>query len=184
MREQEIELLNRIIYLNTMRASPQLIEAQESLAFEILQREQLGIVSPDFLENPIVNSFIQNHVTNPSNSLIIRDLTVPTPTNRSKKRTALSDLTILPYIYITAGPTDELKLSNLVKQMPSPLSGQTHFFVEEAVGLVLKNLPKTTQDKLGIGSIRKVRNKTQYKVEISNLQNIEMLITNILLHYS
>ena len=60
MREQEIELLNHIIDFNAMGAFP-LIEAQVSLikAFEILQ-EQLGTFSPDFLETPIVNSFIRS----------------------------------------------------------------------------------------------------------------------------
>ena len=228
MREQEIELLNHIIDFNTMQAQGSLkkqafeilrIEAQESLikqTFEILQ-EQLGTFSLDFLENPIVNSFIrwlndgsticavleekqtgyrkkpptykanqidglqnrlgegqdasqQNSSTKPSDSLITTNnsnqLTVPT--NRSKKRTAPSDnITFLSYI--TAGPTDELELSNLVKQMPPPLSGQTHFCVEQAVGLVLKNLPKTTKGELGIGFIRKLQSKTQYKVEISDL---------------
>ena len=59
-------------------------------------------------------------------------------------------------------------LSNLVKKMPPPLSEQTYFCVEQAVGVDLKNLPKTTKDELGIGFIKKGRNETFYTVTISD----------------
>ena len=113
----------------------------------------------------------QDSVTNPSDSLITTNnsnqLTVPTPTNRSKKRKAPSEAES------SRGKKQrteviESELSNLVKQMPALLSGQTHFCVEQAVGQNLQKSSKTTKDELGIGSIRKVRNQTQYKVEISD----------------
>ena len=114
----------------------------------------------------------QDTVTNPSDSLITTNnsnqlITVPIPTNQSKKRKAL------PEAISSRGKKQrteviESELSNLVKQMPALLSGQTFFGVEQAVGLDLKKLPKTTQDELGIGSIRKVQNQTQYTVQISD----------------
>ena len=93
---------------------------------------------------------------------------MPIPINQSKKRKAL------PEAISSRGKkqrteVSESELSNLVKQMPALLSGQTFFGVEQAVGLDLKKLPKTTQDELGIGSIRKVQNQTQYTVQISDL---------------
>ena len=189
MREQEIELLKYIIDFNAMEASPRLIEAQESLIKQVfeIQQKQLGTFSPDFLENPIVTSFYKANqigllqdrlkkipdasVTNPFDTLITTNnsnqLTVPTPTNQSKKRKTS------PEVKSSRGKKQrteviESELSNLVKQMPSLLSRQTHFCVEQAVGQNLQKSSKTTQDKLGIGSIRKVRNQTQYKVEISD----------------
>ena len=130
---------------------------------------QIGVLQ-NRLEIPDASQ--QDSVTHPSDTLITTNnsnqLTVPTPTNRSKKRKVLSEAES------SRGKKQrteviESELSNLVKQMPSLLSRQTHFCVEQAVGQNLQKLSKTTKDELGIGSIRKVRNKTQYKVEISDL---------------
>ncbi|MBX3708972.1 MAG: hypothetical protein KIT56_01195 [Gammaproteobacteria bacterium] len=62
----------------------------------------------------------------------------------------------------------ELALSNLVKKMPPLFNGQTSFCVEQDVGLDLKKIPKAIKEELGIGFIGKVRNKANYKVEISD----------------
>ena len=113
----------------------------------------------------------QDSVTNSSNSLITTNnsnqLTVPTPTNQSKKRKALPEAKT-SRSKKQRTEVNESELSNLVKQMPALLWGQTHFCVEQAVGQNLQKLPKTIKDELGIGYIRKVRNQTQYKVEISD----------------
>ena len=130
---------------------------------------QIGILQNRLDE--IRDASQQDSVTNPSDTLITTNnsnqLTVPTPTNQSKKRKTS------PKVKSSRSKRQrteviESELSNLVKQMPASLSGQTFFGVEQAVGLDLKKLPKATQDELGIGSIKKVQNQTQYTVQISD----------------
>ena len=66
MRTQEIELLDQIICLNTMKSDRRsfdwekilLQEKTVSQAFEALQAEKIGLVSSDFIRHPMVKAFI------------------------------------------------------------------------------------------------------------------------------
>jgi hypothetical protein len=66
MREQEVELIKNIVSLNSMKeadADSRSILAQKRLvdnAFKLLQNESLGAASAEFLNDPVVTSFIQS----------------------------------------------------------------------------------------------------------------------------
>ena len=166
-----IEYVNWLKNASTIRAV--LKEIQTSCRNKKPSRykaRQIGILQNRLDEMPDASQ--QDSVTNPSDSLITttnsNQLTVPTSTNRSKKRKALPEAKSSRRKKQRTEAI-ELELSNLVKKLPTQLSGQTHFYVEQAVGQALQKFPKPTKNELGIGSITKVRNKTQYKVEISDL---------------
>jgi len=94
-------------------------------------------------------------------------LTAPAAQNtQSRKRKATSEATASRRKKQRTETTSS-ELSHLVNKMPSLLTG-SYFFVEQSLGLDLQKLPKTVKDEMGIHSIRKTRNQTSYKVEISD----------------